>query len=133
MSHLVVFDTNVFVSYLLPSKKITAVKLAVARIFDGVAILVYSDAIMAEYNRVLHYTRLKFPLPRVSCFLQSIIDNGYLVNPTNTSVPFNDTTDKCFYDAARAVNAWLVTGNARHFPDENFIVSPREYIEHIGG
>ena len=94
MSDLVVFDTNVFVSYLLPTKKITAVHLAVERIFDGKAIPVYSEAIMEEYNRVLHYKRLKFPLPRVCSFLQSIIDNGYYVNPAGTTVPFTDTSDK---------------------------------------
>ena len=111
MSDLVVFDTNVFVSYLLPTKKITAVHLAVERIFDGKAIPVYSDAIMEEYNRVLHYKRLKFPLPRVCSFLQSIIDNGYFVNPTPTDVLFIDISDKPFYDAARAAGAWLVTAS----------------------
>ena len=131
MNHLVVFDTNVFVSYLLPSKKITAVHLAVERIFDGKAIPVYSDAIMAEYNRVLYYPRLKFLLPRVCSFLQSIIDNGYFVNPAPTSEPFSDASDKPFYDAAITAGAWLVTGNKRHFPDEPFIVSPRAWLERV--
>ena len=133
MNHLVVFDTNVFVSYLLPTKKITAVHLAVERMFDGKAIPVYSDAIMAEYNRVLRYTRLKFPPPKVRSFLQSIIDNGYFVPPAPTAVPFTDISDKCFYEASIAACAdWLITGNKRHFPTESFIVSPREYIERVG-
>ena len=128
----VVFDTNVFVSYLLPSKKITAVKLAVTRIFDRKTTPVYSDEIMAEYERVLHYTRLKFPSERVSSFLNSIIDNGLCVFPAPTTVHFSDTSDKPFYEAALSSGAWLVTGNKRHYPDEPFVVSPREYIERVG-
>ena len=50
MSHLVVFDTNVLVSYLLPTKKITAVKRAIGTIVDKIAVPVYSNDIMEEYR-----------------------------------------------------------------------------------
>ena len=60
MSELVVYDTNIFVSYLLPSKHISAVKLAVDRLFDGCSIPVFSDEIIAEYDKVLHYAKFNF-------------------------------------------------------------------------
>ena len=105
MSELVVFDTNVFVSYLLPTKKITAVKLAVARIFDKTAAPVYSSATIAEYVRVLHYDKFAFPPERIKELLTFLLQNGLYVNPASSSAPFTDVTDKCFYDAVLATGA----------------------------
>ena len=132
MSCLVVFDTNVFVSYFLPSKKITAVKLAVNQISSGIAIPVFSSPIMAEYERDLHYKKFCFSDGEIRTLLGLVLKNGLYVVPQPTSVPFTDTSDKPFYDAAVSSGAWLVTGNKRHYPDEPFVVSPREYIERVG-
>lgn len=52
MSHLVVFDTNVLVSYLLPTKKLTAVKQAIGTMVDKIAVPIYSDDIMEEYREI---------------------------------------------------------------------------------
>jgi hypothetical protein len=38
-----------------------------------------------------------------------------------------DESDRKFYDAAKACHAILITGNQKHFPKENFIVSPAEF------
>ena len=132
MSHLVVFDTNVFVSYLFPTKKISPIKIAVNQISMGDAIPVYSSPIMAEYERVLHYKKFKFSEKNIHALLELVLKNGLYVVPRPIAVPFGDISDKPFYDAARAAGAWLVTGNTRHFPAEGFIVSPREYLERIG-
>ena len=135
MSNLAVFDTNVFVSYFWnfwKSSKISAVKIAVRRILDNEVILVYSNAIIAEYRDVLGRAKFDFPQDEVVSFLHSITNNGLCVSPAPTPVHFTDPSDKPFYDAAVSSGAWLVTGNKRHYPDESFIVSPREYIERAG-
>ena len=130
MNELVVFDTNVFVSYLLPPKgRLTAVKIVVNKILNGTAIPVYSDATMAEYTEVLSRTKFHFSREEVSKMLSLICDKGVYVEPTPSLLPFSDASDKCFYDAAVSSDAWLVTGNVRHFPPESFIVSPREWLE----
>ena len=59
--------------------------------------------------------------------------NGLYVMPHPTPVHFVDESDKPFYDAVVAAGAWLVTGNKKHYPQEEFIVSPREYLERTGG
>ena len=133
MSHLVVFDTNVLVSYLLPTEKITAVKLAIGTMVDKATVPVYSDDIMEEYEDVLYRRKFGFSYDAVQKVLSFIRCNGLYVNPAPTSAPFTDISDKPFYDAAVAAGAWLVTGNKRHFPHEDFIVSPREYLERTGG
>ena len=131
MNELVVFDTNVFVSYLLPPKeRLTAVKIVVNKILDGTAVPVYSDATMAEYVAVLGRTKFHFSHEEVFELLSLIRDKGIYVEPIPLLLPFSDTSDKCFYDAAQAAISWLVTGNKKHFPNEPFIVSPYEYLEH---
>ena len=134
MSELVVFDTNVFVSYLLiKTNKTTPIALAVDTIFDGRAIPVYTDPIIAEYDRVMHYAKFNFTYEKIYGLLSLVRTKGVCVEPISTDVHFIDITDKPFYDAALSAGAWLVTGNKRHYPQESFIVSPREYLERTGG
>lgn len=132
MRELVVFDTNVFVSYLLPSKQISAVKLAVDKIFDKSAIPVFSMATMSEYEGVLSRKKFGFSSEEIFTLLDFVCENGQCVKPEATPIFFTDPTDKPFYDAAVAAGAWLVTGNKRHFPSEGFIVTAREYLECTG-
>ena len=134
MSELVVFDTNIFVSYLFPSKKMTAVRIVVGRIFEEKAIPVFSDDIITEYEGVLHRRKFNFSHSEIRTLLDFILTNGRYVVPLPTQVPFIDITDKCFYDAARAAgDCWLITGNKKHFPIEPFIVTAAEYLQLTGG
>ena len=130
MSDLVVLDTNIFVSYLLPSKRISAVKIVVTEILKGKATPVFSDAIISEYNRVLRYKKFGFSQNKVQDLLDAVFEKGFCVSPDESDVSFVDKSDKCFYDAAVAASAkWLITGNKRHFPHEPFIVTAAEYLD----
>ena len=133
MNPLVVFDTNTFVSYLFPSQKITAVKIVVSQISTGIIIPVYSIPIMTEYEGVLHRPKFHFSDDKIHALLDLVLKNGLYVAPNPTPVYFADESDKCFYEAAVAAGAWLVTGNTRHFPSADFIVGPREWLERTGG
>ncbi len=43
---------------------------------------------------------------------------------------FPDTDDRVFYEVALSKDdAYLVTGNARHFPKTRIVVSPSEMLE----
>lgn len=131
MSHLVVFDTNVLVSYLLPTKKLTAVKQAIGTMVDKIAVPIYSDDIMEEYEDVLYRPKFSFSHMAVQKVLGFIRCNGFHINPVSVPVQFTDASDRCFYDAALSSGAWLVTGNKRHFPNEPFIVTPAEYLARL--
>ena len=132
MKYLVVFDTNVFVSHFLTPTKTTAVNVIIARVLEQKVIPVYSDATMSEYQEVLGRRKFHFRQDAIFSFLKLIHDTGHYVIPRPTPVYFTDYSDKPFYEAAVSSGAWLVTGNKRHYPDESFIVSPREYIERAG-
>ena len=132
MNTLAVFDTNIFVSHFLTPSRAGAVNAAVSGITNGNVTPVYSDEIMTEYREVLGRQKFHFRQDEVLSFLKLIRDKGLCVNPTPTTVHFTDASDKPFYDAAVAAGAWLVTGNKRNYPDEDFVVSPREYIDLVG-
>lgn len=97
MSHLVVFDTNVLVSYFWTSNEASAAKIAVERCRDGKAVPVFSDAIMIEYTQVLNRPKFDFPQYEIASFLSLIRNNGYYVLPAVSNIPFlKDPTDKPF-------------------------------------
>ena len=39
-----------------------------------------------------------------------------------------DEDDRAFYDTAKNNDAYLVTGNTRHYPNESFILTPTEFM-----
>lgn len=57
---------------------------------------------------------------------------GLAVNPSPTGEILVDMDDLVFYEIVmkkRKDNAYLITGNVRHFPKRDFIVTPSEMIK----
>ena len=132
MKELIVYDTNIFVSYFLTLHKPNTIKTVVERILKEQVIPVLSYEIMAEYKDVLYREKFNFPREQVRSFLKQIIDSGLLITPVATRIYFRDESDKCFYDAAVTAHAdWLITGNRKHFPDDPFIVTAAEYVARL--
>ena len=132
MKELIVYDTNIFVSYFWTLHKPNTIKTVVERILKEQVIPVLSYEIMAEYKDVLYREKFNFPREQVRSFLKQIIDSGLLITPVATRVPFRDESDKRFYDAAISARAdWLITGNRKHIPDVPFIVTATEYVAHL--
>ena len=42
-----------------------------------------------------------------------------------------DEDDRIFYDTAKTAKAYLITGNKKHYPQENFIFTPADFLEYI--
>jgi putative PIN family toxin of toxin-antitoxin system len=92
-------------------------------------ILYYSGAIMSEYEEVLLRPRLKIDEVNVQNLLVAIRQFGNLVNPPISTMPMPDETDRTFYDTAKCSDAVLITGNTKHYPNEVFIVTPKDYLQ----
>ena len=126
MRPLVVYDTNIFVSYLLSPDKSGTIRTIVEQISQKQTIPVFSNAIMTEYERVLHYRKFRFSHDSIQTMLDFICENGLCVTPEPTGVPFVDESDKPFYEAALSSGAdWLVTGNKRRLRKANAVSPPR--------
>ena len=126
----IVIDTNVFVSAALSPSGISA---KVARLVASTAEMqvFYSNAILAEYKRVLAYERLGIAKETQSNITNSLQKFGILIEPPTSTMPMPDETDRMFYDAAKASGAILITGNKRHFPVDSpsmRILTPSEFL-----
>jgi predicted nucleic acid-binding protein len=89
----------------------------------------YNDAIPREYAAVLRRDKFNFLPSDINRYLDNIVTRGLRVEATPSDLSFADESDRPFYETAKTANAYLVTGNAKHFPDEPFIVSPSKFLE----
>lgn len=132
MIYYVVIDTNVLVSALLSKNQSAATVQVILQLISGRITPVYSNEIIAEYREVLSRKKFKFPVEQINYLLNAIEKFGILVTPSPTGVILPDRKDLPFYEVVmekRSENAYLVTGNQKHFPKKNFIVTPRELID----
>lgn len=131
LNNSLILDTNVIVSAHL-SRNLDATTRRVYDLTYGQHWLIYSKDILREYVRVLSYPKFKFSPDLIRKILRHINQIGIAVIPSPNEVRLKDATDQPFYDLVTTKSAGvpvLVTGNLRHFPRENFIMSPREYLE----
>ncbi|MCM1123586.1 MAG: putative toxin-antitoxin system toxin component, PIN family [Eubacterium sp.] len=127
-----VIDTNVLVSALLSNQSDAATVQLVGRLIGGEIIPVYSTEIMREYQEVLGRKKFRFEPEIVRYLLSAIEKYGVLLEPMATGMVLPDMKDLPFYEVVmekRDDNAYLVTGNLKHFPVEPFIVTARQMIE----
>ena len=136
MTCYAVIDTNVLVSALLSSHADAATVQIIGRLIGGEIIPVYSSEIMQEYHEVLSRKKFKFERRMINYILSAIEKYGVLVNPSATGVTLPDTKDLPFYEVVmekREDDAYLVTGNLKHFPAEPFIVTARQMLDILDG
>lgn len=131
-----VIDTNVLVSALLSSHSEAATVQLIGKLIIGEIIPVYSNEIMCEYQEVLSRKKFKFAPESIKYILMAIEKYGILVEPSSTGIILPDMKDLPFYEVVmekRDEDAYLVTGNLRHFPKEPFIVTARQMLDILEG
>lgn len=127
-----VIDTNVLVSALLSRNSDTATVQILAKLIEGELIPVYSSEIMQEYSEVLRRKKFKFDSGLIDMLLTSIEKYGEHVVPSSTGEVLPDMKDLPFYEVVmekRDDDAYLVTGNLKHFPVKPFIVTARQMLD----
>ena len=136
MTCYAVIDTNVLVSALLSSHADAVTVQIIGRMISGEIIPVYSSEIMHAYHEVLSRKKFKFEQKMINYILSAIEKYGVLVNPSATGVTLPDMKDLPFYEVVmekREDDAYLVTGNLKHFPAEPFIVTARQMLDILDG
>ena len=125
MRYYAVFDTNVLISSLLTKRTDTATAQVVDAISSGLIIPLYNQEILDEYTDVLHRAKFSFSEERIGRLMAMIRQYGLAVNPSPTGEIL------VFYEVVmekREDDAYLITGNIRHFPEGDFIVTPAEMM-----
>ena len=135
MRYYAVIDTNVLVSAMLKWDSVPGNILELA--FSGVITPVLNGSIVNEYQAVL--SRPKFHLPEkvIHDILVEIDHCGVYVDAQEVDIDLPDPKDQVFYEVVmekrNSDDAYLVTGNIRHFPEKPYIVTPRQMLDIILG
>ena len=132
MHYYAVIDTNVLVSAMLKFQSVPGQVANEALL--GKIIPLLCDEIVAEYREVLARPKFKFDQKVVDVFIDGIIDRGIFVDAVPVEEIIPDPKDIVFYEVAMGGrkeydDAYLVTGNLKHFPVKSFVVTPKEMLD----
>ena len=128
-----VIDTNVVVSAALRWKSVpgSIIEMALSQII----VPVLNDEIVSEYREVLSRPKFKLTKDIVDDIISGISKNAIYVDESTLEIELPDPKDRVFYEVTmeerKSEDAYLVTGNLKHFPVEPFIVTPREMLDII--
>ena len=142
MKCYVVADTNIivsaFISVMRKSKVEDSVPLKVLSLLldrKNKIIPVFNDDILNEYKEVMSRPEFRISKPIIGKFLNDIRSIGVSLDAAEIDEELPDSDDVVFYqvvmEGRKTENSFLVTGNKRHFPAKEFIVSPAEFLERV--
>ena len=133
MTYYAVIDTNVLVSAMLKWSSVPGNVLELA--FSGTIVPVFNEQILEEYREVLNRPKFHFTKEIVATIVSEIERLGVCVDAEEVDIIMPDPKDRVFYEVVmeerKTDDAYLVTGNLKHFPEELFVVTPRQMLEII--
>lgn len=124
-----VIDTNVVISALLIPNSYPAKILSY--VYYGYIIPLYNQEILKEYFEVMNRPKFHFLESQIVTMMDSFVKYGKerARIPANPEL-FPDKKDLVFYEIKLSTeDAYLITGNIRHFPEEPFVVNPKQMVE----
>lgn len=128
-----VIDTNVIVSSMFKSDSIPGK--IVDMMMLGRIVPLLNEEILAEYVNVLTRNKFGFQDEEVASLLTSLREKGLFLNRESTVEPFEDKDDIVFFEVCLSgrstMDAYLVTGNLRHYPIRSYVVTPRQMLDII--
>lgn len=133
MKYFAVVDTNVIVSAMLKSNSTPAAVLR--EVLTGNISLLANEEIFDEYTDVLSRKKFGFDANTVILLMNELKKQAIYVDKKPIDEYLPDPDDAVFYEivmeARKDVDAYLVTGNLKHFPEKAFVVTPKEMMDII--
>ena len=130
MKYYAVIDTNVIVSAIINPNSVPGKILKFVSV--GMIVPFIDDEILNEYISVISRKEFKFKKEDIDYVQQLFGEKALKVDRTTTEEQFVDKKDIVFYEITltgrQNTDAFLVTGNLKHFPKKPFVVSPREML-----
>ena len=133
MKYYAVIDTNVLVSAMLKWESIPGSIMDL--VFNDVIIPVLNEKILKEYREVLSRPKFHLTDDIVEDIISEIECRSIYVIEKHLDIELPDDKDRVFYEVTmekrKTDDAYLTTGNIKHFPRETFILTPREFLDII--
>ena len=133
MKYYAVLDTNVLVSAMLKTGSVPGH--VVAEALKGDIIPVLNGDILTEYEDVLNRPKFRFDKRAVKILLDELKKRAVYSDYGLIEDEIPDPKDVIFYavlmEKRKEDDAYLVTGNIKHFPLRTYIVTPRALLDII--
>lgn len=125
-----VIDTNVLVSALWTKNDQVSTYKVVNLLQQGRFKALYNEEILDEYEDVLSRPKFKFSKEVVATIITYMKEYGVHSDRVSFDEHMPDESDRVFYEVALSKeDAYLVTGNQKHFPVTPIVVTPTEMLE----
>lgn len=135
MKYYAVIDTNVLVSAMLKWDSVPGNVLEL--VFSGMIVPLLNEPITKEYQEVLRRPKFHLTERIIRDVLAEMNRFGVYVDAPELSIDLPDPKDRVFYEVVmeerKTEDAYLVTGNIRHFPEKPYVVTPRQMLDIIIG
>ena len=106
-------------------------------VFSGTIIPLLNKSIVKEYQEVLKRPKFHLTEDIVLTVIEELDHMGIYVDSEKLDINFPDPKDRIFYEVVmeerKSENAYLVTGNIKHFPLKPFVVRPRQMLDIVIG
>ncbi len=133
MKYYAVIDTNVLVSAMLKWDSIPGNVLELA--YSGTVIPLLNAHITEEYRNVLARPKFRLTEDIIDSAVGELERIGIFIDAEMSDEDIPDPKDRVFYEVVmeerKSEDAYLITGNIRHFPVKPFVVTPRQMIDII--
>lgn len=133
MKYFAVIDTNVIVSSML--KKESIPRQIMDYVDKGIIVPLVNEEILEEYVEVITRNKFNFEKAAVELVMNGIEKRAIFVEREKTLEDFFDKDDIVFFEivlsARSTMDAYLVTGNMKHYPIRSYVVTPSQMIEII--
>lgn len=133
MTYYAVIDTNVLVSSMLKQNSIPGTIIQLIR--NNLIVPLTNEEIINEYIEVLTRNKFDFNPKDIDDYIGLIKTKGIFLEREQTIEDFVDKDDIVFFEivmsARSTMDAYLVTGNMKHYPIRSYIVTPKEMIDII--
>ncbi len=135
MKYYAVIDTNILVSAMLKWDSIPGNVMEL--VFSGVLTPLLNETIVKEYREVLSRSNFHLTEDIIRDVLAEINRFGIYIDAEELDIVLPDPKDRVFYEVVmeerKTKDAYLITGNIKHFPAKPYVVTPRQMLDIIIG
>ena len=133
MKYYAVIDTNVIVSSMLKNQSTPGQ--IIRLVTQNTIIPLLNEEILQEYIEVITRNRFHFSKTLIENTISLIKSKAIYLQREQTLEQFIDKEDIVFFEivlsARSTMDAYLITGNIKHYPIRSYVVTPTQMIDII--